>query len=75
MDEITIDRLVLDVPGLDARRGRGLAQQIGKGLAAASPKPGTLTRISVDRWATRPRSRKCPRLAARIVELSLGQIG
>jgi hypothetical protein len=33
--ELRIDRLVLDIPGLDAAQGRALAQEIADGLAAA----------------------------------------
>jgi hypothetical protein len=35
--ELRIDRLVLDIPGLDAARGRALALEIAEGLATARP--------------------------------------
>jgi hypothetical protein len=34
--ELTIDRLILDIPGLDAEKARSLAERIGAGLAGAS---------------------------------------
>ena len=36
MDEISIDRLVFDIPGLNAAQARDLAQRVGAGIAAAS---------------------------------------
>ncbi|MGA8087125.1 MAG: hypothetical protein WCA10_07455 [Terracidiphilus sp.] len=41
MDEISIDRLVLDIPGLNAAQARDLAQRVGTGLAAASTRDDT----------------------------------
>jgi hypothetical protein len=35
--ELRIDRLVLDIPGLDAAQGRALALEIAEGLATAGP--------------------------------------
>jgi hypothetical protein len=35
--ELRIDRLVLDIPGLDAAQGHALALEIAEGLAAAGP--------------------------------------
>jgi hypothetical protein len=35
--ELRIDRLVLDIPGLDAARGHALALKVAEELAAASP--------------------------------------
>ncbi len=37
MDEISIERLVLDVPGLSPDAAHDLAQQVAAGLAAAAP--------------------------------------
>ncbi len=36
MDEISIDRLVFNIPGLNAAQARDLAQRVGAGIAAAS---------------------------------------
>jgi hypothetical protein len=35
--ELHIDRLVLDIPGLDAAQGHALALEIAEGLATACP--------------------------------------
>jgi hypothetical protein len=74
MDDISIDRLVLDVPGLTPAEAEELAKQVGKGLAAATAKPGTFTKISVDLGETAT-SGNVPRLANAIVDSLLGQIG
>jgi len=41
MDEISIDRLVFDIPGLNAAQARDLAQRVGAGIAAASTRENT----------------------------------
>jgi hypothetical protein len=41
--EVRIDRLVLDIPGLDAAQGRALALSIAEGLADAGVKAGAMT--------------------------------
>jgi len=41
MDEISIDRLVFDIPGLNAAQARDLAQRVGAGIAAASTRDET----------------------------------
>jgi hypothetical protein len=40
--EVRIDRLVLDIPGLDAAQGRALALGIAEGLADAGVKTGAM---------------------------------
>ena len=40
MTDLSIDRLVLDIPGLDAAGGRWLAQSIGEAFAAMPPSEG-----------------------------------
>jgi hypothetical protein len=50
--ELRIDRLVLDIPGLDAAQGRALALEIADRLAAAGPDimtgaPAEHTRVGV----------------------------
>jgi hypothetical protein len=37
MDEISIDRLVLDIPGLTPQEAREVAERVGQGLADAGP--------------------------------------
>jgi hypothetical protein len=37
MDEISIDRLVLDIPGLTSEQARNVAERVGQGLADAGP--------------------------------------
>jgi hypothetical protein len=41
--DVTIGRLVLDIPGMDAGQAARLAEQIGRGLAGRSGAFGTLT--------------------------------
>ena len=41
MDEISIDRLVFEIPGLNAAQARDLAQRVGAGIAAASARYDT----------------------------------
>lgn len=41
--DLRIDRLVLDIPGLDAAQGRALALRVAEGLAAAGPMTGVMT--------------------------------
>ena len=38
--DLRIDRLVLDIPGLDAAQGRALALRVAEGLAAAGAMTG-----------------------------------
>jgi hypothetical protein len=47
MDDISIDRLILEIPGLTAAQGKELAQQIGAQLAASTAGPGTFQTLSV----------------------------
>jgi hypothetical protein len=82
MDDISIDRLILEIPGLTAAQGKELAQQIGAQLAASTAGPGTFQTLSVrlqaDAHATasNPASAAHPqRLATQIVAALLRQIG
>jgi hypothetical protein len=74
MDDILIDRLVLNIPGLTTAQAEELSDRVGKGLAAA-PLPkgefGTLT-VDLNDQAT---SRNLPHLADEIVNSLLRQIG
>ena len=47
MDDISIDRLILEIPGLTAAQGKELAQQIGAQLATSTAGPGTFQTLSV----------------------------
>jgi hypothetical protein len=80
MDEISIDRLVLDIPGLNAAQARDLGQRIGEGLAAASTRNNAsyagadLDALAVD-LNDLPANTGIPRLAEAIVSALLIQIG
>jgi hypothetical protein len=66
---VTIDRLVLDIPGLDGAAARELALGIAEGLAgAAIGGDHAVLSVTVDPMPT-------PRLAAHIVQTLLQQIG
>lgn len=41
--EVRIDRLVLDIPGLDPAQGRAIALGVAEGLADAGVKAGAMT--------------------------------
>ena len=47
MDEISIDRLVLDIPGLTAEQARDVVDGVGRGLAKAYARPSKSTAPSV----------------------------
>jgi hypothetical protein len=80
MDEISIDRLVLDIPGLNAAQARDLAQRVGVGIAAASGrdntayKGATFDALAVD-LNDLPANQGIPRLAEAIVNALLIQMG
>jgi hypothetical protein len=79
MDDIMIDRLVLDIPGLTVDQARKVSEQVGAKLADAAPRDappqesdfGTLT-VDLNDEAI---SRNLPRLADMIVDSILRQIG
>jgi hypothetical protein len=74
MDDILIERLVLDIPGLTPAQAEELSQQVGKGLAAAKPKEGSFGSLLVD-LNDQATSRDLPRLAEAIVGSIMQQIG
>jgi hypothetical protein len=80
MDEISIDRLVFDIPGLNAAQARDLAQRVGAGIADASTRENTAfsgTRfdaLSVD-LNDLSAHQGVPRLAEAIVSALLIQLG
>lgn len=77
MDDIAIDRLILEVPGFTGDRAEDLARRIGAQLALGTAGPGvfghigiTLDADSVDAQEPHPE-----RLATSIVAALLRQIG
>ena len=80
IDEISIDRLILDIPGLDAAQARDLAHHVGEALAAsASADTGAFSGANFDALAVdlnHPVSAgNMPRLADAIVRALLTQMG
>jgi hypothetical protein len=82
MDEITIDRLVFDIPGLTPGQARDLAERVGSGLAAAADTEDlspTLGDVSFDGLSIdlneRIATANLPRLADAIVNTLLKQMG
>lgn len=74
MDDISIERLVLNMPGLATEQARELAQSVGRGLAANSVPPGCFGTLTVE-LNDRAMSQDIPRLANAIVTSLLRQIG
>jgi hypothetical protein len=80
MDEISIDRLVLDIPGLNAAQARDLAERVGAGIAAASTRDNTAYQgANFDALAVELNGlvahQGVPRLAEAIVSALLIQMG
>jgi hypothetical protein len=66
--EVRIDRLVLEIPGLDAAQGRALALRIGEGLAKAGAS-GTHNTVSVPlAMANGPPADLAARIVAALME-------
>jgi hypothetical protein len=82
MPDITIDRLVFDVPGLTPGQARSLAQRVGDGLAAATETEdpsralgdATFDGLSIHLNERDPAA-NLPRLADAIVNTLLKQMG
>jgi hypothetical protein len=74
MDDILIERLVLDIPGLTPAQAEELSEDVGKGLAAAKPNEGSFGSLIVD-LNDQAISRDSPRLAEAIVDSIMHQIG
>jgi hypothetical protein len=80
MDEISIDRLVFDIPGLNAAQARDLANRVGAGIAAASKSDNAafngakLDALAVD-LNDLALHQGIPRLAEAIVNALLIQMG
>jgi len=73
MDDILIDRLVLNVPGLSTHQAEDLARRVGEGLASASPRQGDFGSLIVD-LNDRALSKDLPRLAEAIINSLLQQL-
>lgn len=74
MDDISIERLVLNVPGLNAKQAEELAQRVGDGLAAGPVRSGSFGTLNVE-LNDQAISNDVPRLANAIVGSLLRQIG
>jgi hypothetical protein len=74
MDDIYIERLVLNIPGLSTENAKELAKQVGNGLAQKKPPEGSFGTLTVD-LNEQAMSRNLPRLADEIVNSLLRQIG
>jgi hypothetical protein len=78
ISEISIDRLVLDIPGLTPDQGKQVAQHVASGLAASQAprdsKPGEHRRLAVELEAILAGDSP-ERLANSIVTAILRQIG
>lgn len=79
MDDIMIDRLVLDIPGLTVDQARKVSEQVGAKLADAAPQDAppqesNFSTLTVD-LNDEAISRNLPRLADMIVDSILRQIG
>jgi hypothetical protein len=47
MDDISIDRLIIDIPGLSPQQGAALARQIGEQLAASTVGAGEFQTLTI----------------------------
>jgi hypothetical protein len=74
MDDIYIERLVLNIPGLSTENAKELAKRVGDGLAQKKPREGDFGNLTVD-LNEQATSRNLPRLADEIVSSLLRQIG
>jgi hypothetical protein len=74
MDDIFIDRLVFDIPGLTPAQAAELSEHVGKGLADAKPKDGSVKSVVVE-LNDAAASQDLPRLANAIVDSIMQQIG
>jgi len=74
MDEITIDRLTLDISGLTPQQAKEVAERVGAGLAAARPAGRSFDTLPLELDARTPTG-DLPRLADAIVRALLTQMG
>ncbi|HEY2858167.1 MAG TPA: hypothetical protein VGJ21_07105 [Terracidiphilus sp.] len=74
MDDIYIERLVLDIPGLSTENAKELSKRVGEGLAKKSKGEGNFETLTID-LNEQATSRNLPHLADEIVDSILKQIG
>jgi hypothetical protein len=74
VDNILIERLVLDIPGLTPAQAEEVSNRVGKGLAEARIPKSDLGNLTVD-LNEQATSRNLPHLANEIVNSLLRQIG
>jgi hypothetical protein len=74
MDDIYIERLVLEIPGLSTEHAKELSKRVGEGLAKKAPSEGSFGTLTVD-LNDQAASKNLPRLADEIVDSLLRQIG
>jgi hypothetical protein len=74
MDEILIERLVLDLPMLSTAQAGELSRKVGEKLAESSPAGGDFGALTVD-LNEQAISRGIPHLADAVVEAIMRQIG
>ena len=74
MDDILIERLVLDIPGLTPAQAEEVSKRVGKGLAEAKIPKGDFGNLTID-LNEQATSRNLPHLADEIVSSLLRQIG
>ncbi len=83
MDELAIDRLVLEIPGLTSESAADLARRIGSQLATAETGPGEFQQLSITldddsahaNDSAHAKAGEHERLATSIVAAILRQIG
>ena len=74
MDDISIDRLVLDIPGITPARAMELSRFLGQELAAAPAASGNFSNVTID-LAEGDNMSDTPGLAKSIAASLLRQIG
>jgi hypothetical protein len=74
MDDISIERLIFNLPGFDAGQAQELAQHVAKGLAATPLRCGNFGTLVVE-LNERAACSDVPRLANAIIESLREQIG
>ncbi|MGA2047760.1 MAG: hypothetical protein ABSG96_08705 [Terracidiphilus sp.] len=76
MDEILIDRLVFEVPGIGPDVARQVAEKVGAGLAAGTNLSGgaAIDRLAIE-WDEQRDGRDPAKLAEAILQAVMRQIG
>jgi hypothetical protein len=74
MDDILIERLVLEIPGLTPKQAEEVSERVGKGLAKAKVPKGDFGNLTID-LNEQATSKNLPHLADEIVSSLLRQIG